>query len=89
MLRPLLVYLPSPQGIIITPMKKTKVHLSDLPKYMYKAMNCSCGHIVHVSKIQVYLYEDVFQKERVFPLDRSQWLSLINSAHLHWDLQNE
>ena len=52
-------------------------------------MNCSCGHIVHVSKIQVYLYEDVFQKERVFHLDRSQWLSLINSAHLHWDLQNE
>ena len=47
------------------------------------------GPIVHVSKIQVYLYDDVFQKEKVFHLDRSQWLSLINSAHLHWDLQNE
>ena len=52
-------------------------------------MNCSCGHIVHVSKIQVYLYEDVFQKERAFHHDRSQQLSYINSAHLQWDLQKE
>ena len=86
MLRPFLVYLPSPKGIIIKP-KQTKVHFSDLPTYMQKAMNCSCGHTVHVSQIQVYLYEDVFQRERVFHLDRSQWLSQINSAHLHWNLQ--
>ena len=62
MLRPFLVYLPSPQGIIIQ-------------------RKCSC------SNIQVYLYEDVFQTERAFHLDRSQWLSSINFAHLHWYLQ--
>ena len=52
-------------------------------------MNCSCGHIFHVSKIQVYLYKDVFQLERVFHHDRSQWLSYINSVHLHWDLHKK
>ena len=40
-------------------------------------MNCSCGHIVRVSKIQVYLCKDVFQLER------------INSAHLYWELNKK
>ena len=77
---------PSPQGIIIKP-KQTKVHLPVLRTQ--KTMNCSCGQVVHVSKIQLYLYDNISQKERVFDLDRSQRLSQINSAHLHWNLKNK
>ena len=37
----------------------------------------------------MYLYKDVFQLERTFHHDKSQWLSEINSAHLHWELNKK